>query len=289
MENCPTPDEDFRIDVRVDKEARTLTFTDNGIGMTAEEVEKYIAQIAFSGAEEFIGKYNTQNEKDQIIGHFGLGFYSSYMVAEKVTIDTLSYSSRAEAALWTCDGSTSYTLDKGSRTERGTQITLYIDKENEEFLEETRLRNILQQYCAFLPFPIYFNGAQINKKQPLWLKNRFGLHRKRVSRVLPVLFIRMEPDPIFWIHLNVDYPFHLKGILYFPKITRRFDWNQNTIKLFCNRVFVSDNCKDLIPDYLMILRGAIDSPDIPLNVSRSTLQMDRTVRQLSQHISKKVV
>lgn len=282
-----TPDEEFRIDIQVDKEAHTLTFSDNGIGMTAEEVEKYIAQVAFSGAEEFIGKYSSQNEKDQIIGHFGLGFYSSYMVASQVTIDTLSYQPNSEPALWTCDGSSSYTLDKGKRSERGTQITLYVDKENEEFLAEPRLRSILQQYCAFLPFPIYLNGSQINGKQPLWLKNASECTESEYLEFYRSLY-PLEPDPIFWIHLNVDYPFHLKGILYFPKITRRFDWNHNSIKLFCNRVFVSDNCKDLIPDYLMILRGAIDSPDIPLNVSRSTLQMDRTVRQLSQHISKKV-
>ncbi len=282
-----TPDEEFRIDIQTDKNARTLTFTDNGIGMTAEEVEKYIAQVAFSGAEEFIGKYSTQNEKDQIIGHFGLGFYSSYMVAENVTIDTLSYRSGSEPAFWTCDGSTSYTLDKGQQISRGTKITLSIDKDNEEFLEESRLRSILQHYCAFLPFPIFLNGSQINKKQPLWLKNASDCTDADYLEFYRSLY-PPEPDPIFWIHLNVDYPFHLKAILYFPKITRRFDWNQNTIKLFCNRVFVSDHCKDLIPDYLMILRGAIDSPDIPLNVSRSTLQMDRTVRQLSQHISKKV-
>ncbi len=281
------PDEEFRIDLTVDKSARTLTFADNGIGMTAEEVEKYIAQVAFSGAEEFVGKYNTQSEKEQIIGHFGLGFYSSYMVAENVTIDTLSYREGSEAARWTCDGSTSYMLDKGSRTARGTEIILFVGKENDEFLEEGRIRGILQHYCAFLPFPIYLNGAQINKKQPLWLKNASECSEAEYLDFYHSLY-PLEPDPIFWIHLNVDYPFHLKGILYFPKITKRFDWNQNTIKLFCNRVFVSDHCKDLIPDYLMILRGAIDSPDIPLNVSRSTLQMDRTVRQLSQHISKKV-
>jgi molecular chaperone HtpG len=282
-----TPDEEFRIDLKVDKDARTLTFTDNGIGMSAEEAEKYIAQVAFSGAEEFIGKYSSQNEKDQIIGHFGLGFYSSYMVAENVTIDTLSYRNGAEPALWSCDGSVSYTLDKGQRTARGTEITLLISKDNDEFLEESRLRSILQHYCAFLPFPIYLNGSQINKKQPLWLKNPSECTDAEYLEFYHSLY-PLDPDPIFWIHLNVDYPFHLKGILYFPKITKRFDWNHNTIKLFCNRVFVSDHCKDLIPDYLMILRGAIDSPDIPLNVSRSTLQMDRTVRQLSQHISKKV-
>lgn len=281
------PDDEFRIDIQIDKEARALIFTDNGIGMTAEEVEKYIAQVAFSGAEEFIGKYSTQNEKDQIIGHFGLGFYSSYMVAENVTIDTLSYQMGSAPALWSCDGSTSYTLDKGNRASRGTQITLSISKENEEFLEESRLRSMLQHYCAFLPVPIFLNGSQINNKQPLWLKNASECTEAEYLEFYHSLY-PLEADPIFWIHLNVDYPFHLKAILYFPKITRRFDWNQNTIKLFCNRVFVSDHCKDLIPDYLMVLRGAIDSPDIPLNVSRSTLQMDRTVRQLSQHISKKV-
>ncbi len=284
---CTTADEDFQIYIRIDKSMRTLTFSDNGIGMTAEEVEKYIAQIAFSGAEEFVGKYSTQNEKDQIIGHFGLGFYSSYMVAEKVEIDTLSYREGAAPARWICDGSTSYTIEKGSKETRGTQITLFIDKENDEFLEESRVRQILQQYCAFLPFPIHLNDSLINKKQPLWLKNASECTENEYLDFYRALY-PLEPDPIFWIHLNVDYPFNLKGILYFPKISRRFDWGQNSIKLFCNRVFVSDSCKDLIPDYLMVLRGAIDSPDIPLNVSRSTLQMDRTVRQLSQHISKKV-
>lgn len=280
-------DDAFRIEIKIDKKASTLTFTDNGIGMTAEEVEKYIAQVAFSGAEEFVEKYSSQSEKDQIIGHFGLGFYSSYMVAEKVTINTLSYRADAEPVLWTCDGSSSYTVERGSRTERGTQITLFVGKENEEYLEESRLRSILQHHCAYLPFPIYLHETQINKKQPLWLKNASECTEAEYLDFYHSLY-PLEPDPIFWIHLNVDYPFHLKGILYFPKISKRFDWSQNSIKLFCNRVFVADQCKDLIPDYLMILRGAIDSPDIPLNVSRSTLQMDRTVRQLCQHISKKV-
>lgn len=280
-------DADFRIDLKIDADARTLSFTDNGIGMTEEEVVKYIAQVAFSGAEEFIGKYTSQNEKDQIIGHFGLGFYSSYMVASKVEIDTLSYQSDAKSALWTCDGSTTYSLDAGTKQTRGTQITLFIDADNEEFLQESRIRAILQQYCAFLPFPIFLNGTQINSKPPLWLKNSADCTDEEYLEFYRALY-PMEADPIFWIHLNVDYPFNLKGILYFPKISRRFDWSKNSIKLFCNRVFVSDNCKDLIPDYLMVLRGAIDSPDIPLNVSRSTLQMDKTVRQLSSHISKKI-
>ncbi|MGE0670776.1 MAG: molecular chaperone HtpG, partial [Parachlamydiales bacterium] len=280
-------DDEFRIDIVIDKEKRTLTISDTGIGMTADEVEKYIAQIAFSGAEEFLGKYKTKDEKDQIIGHFGLGFYSAYMVAEKVTIDTLSYQNNSAPVFWSCDGSSEYQIDAGSRSKRGTDITLHIDKENEEFLEESKIRSILQQYCAFLPFPIHLNGTHLNSKQPLWIKPANECTEQEYLDFYHALY-PMDPDPIFWIHLNVDYPFNLKGILYFPKITRRFDWNHSLIKLFCNRVFVSDNCKDLIPDYLMVLRGAIDSPDIPLNVSRSYLQMDRTVRQLSSHIAKKV-
>lgn len=280
-------DDEFRIDIVIDKEKRTLTISDTGIGMTADEVEKYIAQIAFSGAEEFLGKYKTQNEKDQIIGHFGLGFYSAYMVAEKVTIDTLSYQNNSTPVFWSCDGSSEYQIDAGSRSKRGTDIILHIDKDNEEFLEEAKIRSILQQYCAFLPFPIHLNGTHLNSKQPLWIKPANECTEQEYLDFYHALY-PMDPDPIFWIHLNVDYPFNLKGILYFPKITRRFDWNHSLIKLFCNRVFVSDNCKDLIPDYLMVLRGAIDSPDIPLNVSRSYLQMDRTVRQLSSHIAKKV-
>lgn len=286
-EKLSTEDSAFRIDLTIDKEKKTLTFSDTGLGMSAEEIEKYIAQLAFSGAKEFLSKYQTEKEQDQIIGHFGLGFYSAYMVADKVSIDSLSYAPEAEPALWSCDGSSSYELEKGTRTSRGTTITLYVSSEEEEFLEETRINTLLQKYCAFLPVPIYLNGKQINAKDPLWLKNSVDCTDKEYIDFYHQLY-PLEPDPIFWIHLNVDYPFNLKGILYFPKITGRFDWNQNTIKLFCNRVYVSDNCKDVLPDYLMVLRGAIDSPDIPLNVSRSTLQVDRTVRQLSQHISKKV-
>lgn len=279
-------DEDFRIDIVLDQDKKTLTISDTGLGMSAEEVEKYIAQIAFSGAEEFLGKYQSQNEQDQIIGHFGLGFYSAYMVASKVEIDTLSYSQDATAVSWSCDGTSDYTLDEGKRTTRGTTITLFIDMESEEYLDESRLKTILQQYCSFLPFPIYLGKTRINDKEPLWNKPASECTDQNYLDFYRALY-PLEPDPIFWIHLNVDYPFNLKGILYFPKIHRRFDWNQSLIKLFCNRVFVSDNCKDLIPDYLMVLRGAIDSPDIPLNVSRSYLQMDRTVRQLASHISKK--
>lgn len=280
-------DEELRIHIRIDKAARTLTFADTGLGMTAEEVEKYIAQVAFSGAEEFVSKYQSSKEGDQIIGHFGLGFYSSYMVAQTVTIDTLSYKAGATPALWTCDGSATYTLDTGARTERGTTITLSLDKESDEFLDEAKIRSILQQHCAFLPFPIYLGDSLVNKKEPLWLKNPSECTDAEYLDFYKALY-PLEPEPIFWIHLSVDYPFHLKGILYFPKVVKNFDFGKNAIKLFCNRVFICDSCKDLVPDYLMVLRGALDSPDIPLNVSRSTLQMDRTVRQLSTHIAKKV-
>lgn len=280
-------DDILTISITVDREKRTLQISDSGIGMTAEEVEKYITQVAFSGAKEFLNKYKSPNEKDQIIGHFGLGFYSAYMVAEKVTLHTLSYLTGAEAALWECDGSPDYSLEIGSKSSRGTEITLYIDQESDLFLEESHLKEILHHYCAFLPFPILLNGTVINPKAPLWMKPSSECTEQDYLSFFHEFYPK-EAAPLFWVHLNVDYPFHLKGILYFPKITRRLDWSQNSIKLFCNRVFVSDQCKDFIPEYLMILRGAIDSPDIPLNVSRSTLQMDQTVKQLASHISKKI-
>lgn len=282
---------ELRIDISIDKGKKALVIADTGIGMTAQEVEKYIAQVAFSGAEEFLSKYQNKTEKDQIIGHFGLGFYSAYMVAKRVEIDTLSYRPGSAPALWGCDGSSDYTLDEGTRTARGTTITLFIDPENEEYLEESRIRQLLQRYSAFLPFPIYLNGVHCNSKDPLWIKSPASCTDQEYIdfyRALYPMEAFREADPVLWIHLNVDYPFNLKGVLYFPRIQRRFEWDKNTVKLFCNRVFVADNCKDLLPDFLMILRGAIDSPDIPLNVSRSYLQVDRTVRQVSSHIAKKV-
>lgn len=278
---------DFKVQVTINKEKRTLTFTDNGIGMDAEEVIKYIAQIAFSGAEDFVAKYETGKEKDQFIGHFGLGFYSAYMVSDKVEVNTLSYKEGAEPVLWSCDGSSDYDIEKGTRESRGTEITLYLNKESDEYLEEVRLKTILDHYCAFLPYPVYLGDTLINKEEPLWMKSPSECTEEDYKR----FYRALEPygeEPLFWVHLNVDYPFHLQGILYFPRIRKDFDFNKSTIKLFCNRVFVSDNCKDLIPEYLMALRGVIDSPDIPLNVSRSYLQMDKTVRLLSNHISKKV-
>ncbi|NGX55278.1 MAG: Chaperone protein HtpG [Chlamydiae bacterium] len=280
-------DASYRIDIKIDKENKTLTFSDNGIGMEKEEVEKYIAQIAFSGAEEFLDKYKEGKEEEQIIGHFGLGFYSAYMVASKVEIQTLSYKEGAQPVYWNCDGSSTYTIDEGSKAERGTEVILSLTDEEKEFLDPARLRQILVSYCSFLPYPIYLNDSRINEKEPLWTKPATECTDKEYLDFYHYLF-PMEPDPLFWVHLNVDFPFHLKGILYFPKIARDADLKKETIKLFCNRVFVSDNCKDLLPDYLTILRGTLDSPDIPLNVSRSYLQMDRTVRQLGAHISKKI-
>lgn len=282
-----TQDQDFRIDIQIDKEKRTLKFIDTGIGMDFEEVQNYIAQIAFSGAEEFLSKYTSSNEQEQVIGHFGLGFYSAYMVASKVELDTLSYKPDAKPVFWSCDGSSEYEINNGTRTTRGTEITLFVDKDNDEYLEESRLNQILHHYCDFLPYPIYLNGKQINSKAPLWIKPPGECSKEDYLEFYRHLY-PMEEEPLFWLHLNVDYPFHLKGILYFPKIHRHFDVNKSSVKLYCNRVFVSDNCKDVIPNYLMPLRGIIDSPDIPLNVSRSYLQMDRTVRQLGTHISKKV-
>ncbi|MBX9923006.1 MAG: molecular chaperone HtpG [Rhabdochlamydiaceae bacterium] len=285
-EGIAISDEELKIEIRIDKEKKQLIISDSGIGMTDEEVEKYIAQVAFSGAEEFLDKYKTQKEGESIIGHFGLGFYSAYMVAKKVSLETLSYKG-GNAVSWSCEGGTEYEIDAGSRATRGTDIILDIDSENEEYLEDGKIRSILQQYCAFLPFPIHLNGELINGKDPLWLKAPSACTEEEYLQFYRSLY-PMDADPLFWIHLNIDYPFNLKGILYFPKVHRKYDWSQSNIKLFCNRVFVSDNCKDLLPDYLMALKGAIDSPDIPLNVSRSYLQMDKTVRQLATHIAKKV-
>lgn len=277
----------FRIDIVIDKSKKTLTISDNGIGMTKNEVEKYIADIAFSGAEEFLKKYSTENEKDQIIGHFGLGFYSAYMVSKKVDINTKSYIAEEPGVFWSCDGSSDYDIDLSDKKERGTTITLYLNEDEAELLQETKVKQILQKYCPYLPFPIYINNNHLNNKDPLWLKAPSDCSDKDYLEFYRELY-PFDSDPIFWVHLNVDYPFNLRGILYFPKIGSNFDINKNSIKLFCNRVFVSDNCKDLLPDYLTILKGALDSPDIPLNVSRSYLQMDSTVRKLGSHISKKI-
>lgn len=280
-------DEELRIDIELDKDAKTLKIFDTGLGMTSAEVKKYIAQLAFSGAEEFVKKYQEESSQESIIGHFGLGFYSAFMVSDQVEIDTLSFDAKATPAHWSCDGSPEYTLEAGKREKRGTEITLHITADSEEFLEENHVKTILMKHCRFLPYPIHLNGKHLNEIEPLWIKPASECTDQDYLDFYKALY-PLEPDPIFWIHLNVDYPFNLKGILYFPKLNRRLDPNQSSVHLYCNRVFVSDNCKDLIPDFLTVLRGMIDSPDIPLNVSRSNLQMDRTVRQLASHISKKV-
>jgi molecular chaperone HtpG len=280
-------DQDFRIDVRIDQEKKTLTFSDNGIGMDAEEVKKYIAQIAFSGAEEFVSKYQSNNELDQMIGHFGLGFYSSYMVADLVEVDTLSYQPNAQPVLWRCDGSSDYEIVEGTRHERGTDIILHVGEEHDECLNSHYVEKILRHYCSYLPYPIYLDGKLINTFPPLWIKSPSECTEQDYLKFYQHLYPSDEA-PLFWVHLNVDYPFRLKGILYFPKIRHNYDMEKSNVSLYCNRVFVSDSCKDIIPNYLMMLKGVIDSPDIPLNVSRSYLQVDRTVRQLSGHISKKV-
>ncbi len=280
-------DEEFRIEIKVNEEEQTLTFTDTGLGMTAAEVEKYIAHVAFSGAEDFMKKYETNNEKDQIIGHFGLGFYSAFMIADNVTINSLSYQEGAEAALWKCDGSTEYQLGAGEKASRGTEITLHVNDEDKEYLELSKLTEILTKYSRFLPVPVFLNETRINPQEPLWVKSPSECSEEEYLEFYKYLYPFEEP-PLFWVHLNVDYPFHLQGILYFPKLRKDFDFSKSAVSLYCSRVFVSDDCKDVMPEYLTMLRGVIDSPDIPLNVSRSYLQMDRTVRQLGTHISKKV-
>lgn len=286
----PAEEADFKISIQIDKAAKTIVIADTGLGMTEEEVEKYIAQIAFSGAAEFASKYSAETAADPIIGHFGLGFYSAYMVASTVDIQTHSYQADSSPVFWTCDGSSHYSIGAGTKSSRGTEIILHIDEESLDVLEESKLRELLNRYCRFLPFPIELNGQTLGNQTPLWQKGQTATDPITDQACLE--FYRglypAEPDPVFWIHLNIDYPFNLKGVLFFPKIHRRFDATQSAIQLFCNRVFVSDNCKDILPDYLTVLRGAIDCPDIPLNVSRSSLQVDKNVRQLSSHIAKKI-
>ena len=277
---------DFKISVTTDRENKTITISDNGIGMTEYEVENYIAQIAFSGAEEFLAKYK-ETDKEAIIGHFGLGFYSAYMVSKKVEINTLSYKEDATPVFWSCDGTSTYTVGAGTRDTRGTDVILHLDESGEEFLEESKLRELLNKYAKFFATPIELNGLSIENGEPLWLKSPASCTNEEYLEFYRKLF-PLDADPIFWIHLNVDYPFKLQGILYFPKVDTNFEPREKTIQLFCNRVFVSDHSRDILPNYLTILRGAIDSPDLPLNVSRSSLQLDKNVKQLSAHITKKI-
>jgi molecular chaperone HtpG len=276
---------ELRIDISVDKENKTLTISDRGIGMTAEEVDKYINQVAFSSAEEFLEKYKGQNEAN-IIGHFGLGFYSAFMVSDKVEIFTKSWKD-ASAVRWECDGSPEYTIEETEKPERGTTIVLHINDESAEFLEEDRIRSILKKFCRFLPVPIFFKDEQVNNPNPAWKKKPSELTTEDYQNFYKELYPFNEL-PLFWIHLNVDYPFNLTGILYFPKIKQSYEIQKDKIQLYSNQVFVTDEVKDIVPEFLMLLHGVIDSPDIPLNVSRSYLQGDPNVRKINSHITRKV-
>lgn len=291
---------DFKVSVKVDKEAGTLTVSDHGIGMTAEDIEKYINQIAFSGAEDFLEKY--KDNTNAIIGHFGLGFYSAFMVADKVEILSLSYKEGAEAVRWTCDGSPEFTMEAAEKQERGTDIVLHIASENSEFLEQTRIDTLLKKYCRFLPVPVVSGKEQewkdgkmvdtdrdkiVNSTEPLWMKKPVDLTDKDYLAFYHDLYPGQD-DPLFWIHLNVDYPFNLTGVLFFPKIHNNFEVTKNRIQLYCNQVFVTDSVEGVVPEFMMLLQGVIDSPDIPLNVSRSYLQSDSAVKKISGYITKKV-
>ncbi|MBR3896663.1 MAG: molecular chaperone HtpG [Bacteroidaceae bacterium] len=292
---------DLTVHVSLDKEAKTLTISDHGIGMTAEEIDKYINQIAFSGANDFLDKY--KDDANAIIGHFGLGFYSAFMVAGKVDIITRSYQEGAQAVKWTCDGSPEFTLEEAERAERGTDIVLHIeDEDSKEFLEESRISTLLNKYCRFLPIPVAFGkkkewkeGKQVDTEEdnvindiaPLWMKKPQDLKDEDYKKFYRDLY-PMSDEPLFWIHLNVDYPFNLTGVLYFPKIKSNLDLQKNKIQLYCNQVYVTDSVEGIVPDFLTLLHGVIDSPDIPLNVSRSYLQSDSNVKKISTYISKKV-
>lgn len=292
--------DDLKVSVKLDTEAGTLTVSDNGIGMTAEEIDKYINQIAFSGAEDFLNKF--KDNANAIIGHFGLGFYSAFIVSKKVEIRTLSYKEGAKAMKWTCDGSPEYDMEECEKAERGTDIVMYIDDEEKEYLEKNRISALLNKYCRFMPVPVIFGKEQewkdgkyvdtdtdkvINNIEPLWTRTPTELKDEDYIKFYHAIQPGQE-DPLFWIHLNVDFPFTLTGILYFPKIKNNLDVRKDRIQLYCNQVFVTDSVEGVVPDFMMLLQGVIDSPDIPLNVSRSYLQADRNVKKISTYITKKV-
>jgi molecular chaperone HtpG len=301
---------DLRVEVAFDADKKTITISDNGLGMTADEIKKYINQIAFSGATEFMEKFKEAKDANEIIGRFGLGFYSAFMVADKVEIQTLSYQEGAEPAYWVCDGSTEFEIGEGTLAERGTEITLHINSESEEFLSKYKLQEILDKYCKFLPVPIQFgtkteeeeDGVDdegkpkftsvevpniINDTNPIWTKAPSELKDEDYLNFYKELYPFSE-EPLFWIHLNVDYPFNLTGVLYFPKLKADFELQRNKIKLYSRQVFITDEVKDIVPEFLMLLHGVIDSPDIPLNVSRSFLQADSNVKKINSYITKKV-
>ena len=273
------------VTVTVDKEKGTLTVSDRGIGMTADDINKYINQIAFSGAEEFLEKY--KDNANAIIGHFGLGFYSAFMVSKKVEIRSLSYKEGAEAVLWECDGSPEFNMEPCQKDSRGTDIILYIDDDSKEFLEQARIDTLLKKYCRFLPVPVKSDGKVINDTEPSWNKKPADLTSEDYIKFYHELYPGQD-DPLFWIHLNVDYPFTLTGILFFPKIHNNFEIRKDRIQLYCNQVFVTDSVEGVVPEFMMLMQGVIDSPDIPLNVSRSYLQSDTAVKKISTYITKKV-
>ncbi len=302
---------DLTIDVKLDESAKTITISDNGIGMTAEEIKKYINQIAFSGATEFMEKFKEANDANEIIGRFGLGFYSAFMVADRVEIDSLSYQEGAEPAHWTCDGSTSYEIGLGTRSTRGTDVILHINEDSSEFLSQSKIQDILNKYAKFLPVAIRFGTKTssepdgedeegkpkyksvevdniINNTNPAWTKSPSELTDQDYLDFYHELYPYSTDEPLFWIHLNVDYPFNLTGILYFPKIKNELELQRNKIKLYSRQVFITDEVKDIVPEFLMLLHGVIDSPDIPLNVSRSFLQADSNVKKINNYITKKV-
>ncbi len=276
---------DMDVTVTIDKDKKTLTVSDHGIGMTAEDIDKYINQIAFSGAEEFLAKY--KDTGNAIIGHFGLGFYSAFMVSEKVEIRSLSYRDGAQAVRWECDGSPEYIMEPCDKTTRGTEITLHIDEDSKEFLEQIRIDTLLKKYCRFLPVPVKTDGKVINDTEPSWNKKPSELTDEAYRKFYHELYPGQD-DPLFWIHLNVDYPFTLTGILFFPKIHNNFEVRKDRIQLYCNQVFVTDSVEGVVPEFMMLMQGVIDSPDIPLNVSRSYLQSDTAVKKISGYITKKV-
>ena len=280
-ENCESP----QVKITLNREKNTLTISDNGIGMNDEEIKKYINQVAFSSAEEFLEKYKKDN--DEFIGHFGLGFYSSFMVSEKVEIITRSAIGESKSFKWTCDGSPSFTLEDSERDDIGTDVILYLLDEEKEFIEPARIKSLIKKYCDFMPIDVLLEGESINKKNPPWRKNPSELKDEDYIDLYKYLY-PYQGEPLLWIHLNTDFPYNIQGILYFPKLSGRADWEKGEIKLYCNQVFVSDSIKEIVPRYLLPLRGVIDSTDIPLNVSRSALQTDRKVRSISSFISKKI-
>ena len=301
---------ELQVSVSFDEKKKTITISDNGLGMTAEEIKKYINQIAFSGATEFVEKFKDAKDANEIIGKFGLGFYSAFMVADQVEIQSLSYKEESEPARWICDGSTEFEISEGSRTQRGTDIILHINKESKEFLNKGKLQGILDKYCKFLPIPVQFGTKStsepdgedadgkakyksvdtpniINNTSPIWTKSPTELKDEDYISFYQELY-PFSDEPLFWIHLNVDYPFNLTGVLYFPKVKNDFEMQRNKIKLFSRQVFITDEVKDVVPEFLMLLHGVIDSPDIPLNVSRSFLQADSSVKKINTYITKKV-